>query len=146
MHSVECSIPRWTHLWSSCLHVSARGPNSFIEHVDAGDLDLDPAHLGAVVRDEEDLDVGCAENHQQVAARHGKSVAQLAISWVLGDPAVTVALVGIRRTEELKENVAAVEWRLSAEERQEIDTIFADEGVPTHAETSQITEPFLPAR
>ena len=48
-----------------------------------------------------------------IAARHGKSVAQLAISWVLGDPAVTVALVGIRRSEELKENVAAVEWRLS---------------------------------
>ena len=48
-----------------------------------------------------------------IAARHGTSVAQLAISWVLGNPAVTVALVGIRRTEELQENVAAVEWRLS---------------------------------
>ena len=81
-----------------------------------------------------------------IAARHGKSVAQLAISWVLGNPAVTVALVGIRRTEELKENVAAVEWRLSPDERQEIDAIFAEEGVPTHSETSQITEPFLPAR
>ena len=52
-----------------------------------------------------------------IAARHGKSVAQLAISWVLGNPAVTVALVGIRRSEELKENVAAVEWRLSPDER-----------------------------
>ena len=81
-----------------------------------------------------------------IAARHGKSVAQLAIAWVLGNPAVTVALVGIRRSEELIENVAAVEWRLLPEERQEIDAIFADEGVPTHADTSQITEPFLPAR
>ena len=33
------------------------------------------------------------------------------MSWGLGNPAVTVALAGIRRTEELKENVAAVEWR-----------------------------------
>ena len=57
-----------------------------------------------------------------IAARHGKSVAQLAISWVLGNPAVTVALVGIRRTGELKEDVAAIEWRLSADERKEIDT------------------------
>ena len=81
-----------------------------------------------------------------IAARHGKSVAQLAISWVLGNPAVTVALVGIRRSEELKENVAAVEWRLSPDERKEIDTIFAEEGVPTHSEPAQITEPFLPAR
>ncbi len=71
-----------------------------------------------------------------IAARHGKSVAQLAISWVLGNPAVTVALVGIRRSEELKENVASVEWRLSPDERQEIDTIFAEEGVPTHSAES----------
>ena len=81
-----------------------------------------------------------------IAARHRKSVALLAIAWVLDNPAVTVALVGIRRTEELKENVAAVEWRLSPEERQEIDTIFSEERVLTHANTSQITEPFLPAR
>ena len=80
------------------------------------------------------------------AVRHGKSVAQLAIAWVLGNPAVTVGLVGIRRTEELKENVAAVEWRLSPDERQEIDTILAEEDVPTHAETTQIIEPFRPVR
>ena len=40
------------------------------------------------------------ERLRPIAARHGKSVAQLAISGVLGDPAATVALVGIRRTEE----------------------------------------------
>ena len=34
----------------------------------------------------------------------------------------------------------------SPDERQEVDTIFAEERVPTHSETSQITEPFLPAR
>ena len=53
------------------------------------------------------------ERLRTIAAGHGKSVAQLAIAWVPGNPAVTVALVGIRRTEELNENVAAVEWRLS---------------------------------
>ena len=42
-----------------------------------------------------------------IAARHGKSVAQLAIAWVLGNAAVTVALVGIRRTEELKQKVTS---------------------------------------
>ena len=82
---------------------------------------------------------------EEIAARHGRSVAQLAIAWVLGHPAVTVALVGIRRSEELKENVAAVEWRLSAEERQEIDRAFAEEGVPLHVDTPQIVEALLPA-
>ena len=66
------------------------------------------------------------ERLRAIAGGHDKSVAQLAISWVLGNPAVAVALVGIRRTEELKENVAVVEWRLSPDERQEIDTIFAE--------------------
>ena len=84
------------------------------------------------------------ERLQAIAARHGKSVVQLAISWVLGNPAVTVALVGIRRTEKLKENVAAVEWRLSPDERQEIDTIFAEEGVPTHSEPPRSPNPSCP--
>ena len=72
------------------------------------------------------------ERLKGLAARHGKSVAQLAIAWVLGHPAVTVALVGIRRPAELRENVQAVDWRLSAEDRAEIDRIFAEEGVPTY--------------
>ena len=38
-----------------------------MEHVDAVDLDLDLARLGAVVLDRDDLDVGFAEDHEQVA-------------------------------------------------------------------------------
>ena len=64
---------------------------------------------------------------------------------MLGHPAVTVALVGIRRSEELRENVAAVEWRLSAEDREQIDRAFAEEGVPLHLDTPQIVEALLPS-
>jgi aryl-alcohol dehydrogenase-like predicted oxidoreductase len=64
-------------------------------------------------------------------------VAQLAISWVLGHPAVTVALVGMRNITELEENVAAVDWKLSDEDRVEIDRIFAEEGVPTYVDAEQ---------
>ena len=72
-----------------------------------------------------------------LAGRHNRSVAQLAISWVLGHPAVTVALVGMRNTAELEENVAAVDWKLSDEDRAEIDRIFAEEDVPTYADAEQ---------
>jgi len=58
---------------------------------------------------------------------------------------VTVALVGVRRSEELKENVAAVGWSLSADDREQIDRAFAEEGVPTHVDTPQNVEPFMPA-
>lgn len=67
-----------------------------------------------------------------LAARAGRSLPQLAIAWVLGHPAVSVALVGMRTARELAENVAAAEWQLSAEERAEIDRIFAAEKCPTY--------------
>ena len=74
---------------------------------------------------------------QDLAARYDKSVAQLAIAWVLGHPAVTVALVGMRNAKELDENVAAADWRLTPEDRAEIDRIFEEEGVPTHVNSAQ---------
>ena len=77
------------------------------------------------------------ERLKALAASYAKSVAQLAIAWVLGHSEVTVALVGMRNTRELEENVAAVDWKLTAEDRAEIDRIFQEEDVPTHRETAQ---------
>ena len=77
------------------------------------------------------------ERLKAIAKRHDKSVAQMAIAWTLGHPAVSVGLVGVRNEWELKENVAAVEWQLTAETREEIDAIFAEENVPTHVTTDQ---------
>ena len=71
------------------------------------------------------------------AADHGHSVAQLAIAWLLGNPAVTVGLVGMRNEQELAENVAAADWRLDADERRAIDRIFEEEGVPTYVDAPQ---------
>jgi aryl-alcohol dehydrogenase-like predicted oxidoreductase len=70
-----------------------------------------------------------------LAGSYNKSVAQLAIAWVLAQPAVTVALVGMRNTRELDENVAAADWRLTDADRAEIDRIFAEESVPTYVDT-----------
>jgi len=77
------------------------------------------------------------ERLKTVAAQHEKSVAQMAIAWTLGHPAVSVGLVGVRNEWELKENVAAADWKLTDEIREEINSIFADEGVPTHVNTEQ---------
>lgn len=74
---------------------------------------------------------------QELAADHGKSVAQLAIAWVLGNPAVTTALVGMRNERELQENVAASDWKLSPEVRAQIDRIFVEEGAPTYVDAAQ---------
>jgi len=74
---------------------------------------------------------------KELAAGYGKSVAQLAIAWVLSNPAVTVALVGVRNVMELEEDVAAVDWKLTEEDRNEIDRIFKEEGVRTYHDYQQ---------
>jgi aryl-alcohol dehydrogenase-like predicted oxidoreductase len=55
----------------------------------------------------------------------------------LGNPAVTVALVGMRNEKELKENVTAGNWKLTSDDRAEIDRIFAEEGVSTYVDAEQ---------
>ena len=74
---------------------------------------------------------------KELAASYGKSVAQLAIAWVLSNPAVTVALVGMRNERELQENTAAADWKLTAADCAEIDRIFIEEGVPTYVDAKQ---------
>jgi aryl-alcohol dehydrogenase-like predicted oxidoreductase len=77
------------------------------------------------------------ERLKAFAARYDKTVAQLAIAWVLAHPAVTVALVGMRNVKELEENVAATSWVLGDEDKAEIDHIFEEEGVPTYVTRAQ---------
>jgi aryl-alcohol dehydrogenase-like predicted oxidoreductase len=74
---------------------------------------------------------------QELAGDYGYTVAQLAIAWVLGHPAVSVALVGMRNEQELQENVVATDWRLSDADRTEIDRIFTEEGVPIYVDAEQ---------
>lgn len=77
------------------------------------------------------------EKLKTFAADHGRTVAQLAIAWVLGNPAVTVGLVGMRNERELTENTAAADWRLSEDDRGVIDGFFEEEGVATYVDAPQ---------
>lgn len=62
-----------------------------------------------------------------IAARRGQSLAQLAISWVLRDPRMTSALIGASSVQQLEENVAALAGApLTQAELEEIDTFAVD--------------------
>ncbi|MEU3602176.1 L-glyceraldehyde 3-phosphate reductase [Streptomyces sp. NPDC006798] len=62
-----------------------------------------------------------------IAARRGQSLAQLALSWVLRDPRMTSALIGASSVAQLEENVAALAAApLTAAELAEIDTLAVD--------------------
>ena len=47
---------------------------------------------------------------KSIASEKGMTVAQLALAWVISNPAVSVALVGTRRAAEMEENSIAAEW------------------------------------
>jgi len=75
--------------------------------------------------------VAAVEDLKPIAARHGKTVAHLALRWVLSNPVVSVALVGFRRPAEVEEGAASLDWSLDEETLEEIDAVFAKHGVDT---------------
>jgi len=55
-----------------------------------------------------------------IAKRHGRTPGEVAIAWTLRHPAVTAAIVGLRRPEQVAGIIGAAEFRLSSEEIGEI--------------------------
>ncbi|MCX5376187.1 L-glyceraldehyde 3-phosphate reductase [Streptomyces sp. NBC_00091] len=59
----------------------------------------------------------------EIAARRGQSLAQLALTWVLRDERMTSALIGASSVKQLEENIAALAGEpLSEQELKEIDS------------------------
>ncbi len=65
------------------------------------------------------------EQLRVIAARHGKTPAQLAIAWTLRRPEVTCAIVGARRPDQVDDLVAAGDWQLDQADIATIDAALA---------------------
>ena len=72
------------------------------------------------------------EELKPIAGARGKGMPHLALRWVLSNPAVSVALVGMRTVQEVEDNVSGLEWALSGVEMAQIDDVFSRYGVDTH--------------
>jgi aryl-alcohol dehydrogenase-like predicted oxidoreductase len=59
-----------------------------------------------------------------IGKRHGHTPAEVAIAWVLANPAVTGAIVGARRPDQVRGTVGAAELHLSPHEIAQIDAFF----------------------
>ena len=57
-----------------------------------------------------------------IAKETGKTVAQVALNWVLQRPSVSSILFGARNENQLKENLGAVGWNLTKEQIKKLDT------------------------
>jgi aryl-alcohol dehydrogenase-like predicted oxidoreductase len=60
---------------------------------------------------------------QQIAQQKGISVAQLALAWLLHQPAVTSVIIGAKKTEQLEDNLKAIDVKLTQEELQQLDEV-----------------------
>jgi aryl-alcohol dehydrogenase-like predicted oxidoreductase len=56
-----------------------------------------------------------------VAKQTGKTVAQVAINWLLQRPTIDNIVIGARNEEQLKQNLGAVGWKLSVEQMKALD-------------------------
>lgn len=60
-----------------------------------------------------------------VAAETGKTVSQVALNWLLQRPTVSTVVIGARNEEQLRQNLGAVGWNLSAEQVAKLDAASA---------------------
>jgi len=60
---------------------------------------------------------------RRVASRHEVSVPEVALAWLLAQPAVTSVLCGVSKPEHLVANVKAIDLRLEASDLEELDAV-----------------------
>ncbi len=58
-----------------------------------------------------------------IAGKYGKTVAQLAIAWVLMHPAITSAIVGARHPGQVEEIIGGADWKIDPEDMERIEKI-----------------------
>ena len=60
-----------------------------------------------------------------VAKETGKSVPQIALNWLTTRPTVSSVIIGARNEEQLRDNLGAVGWSLTAEQLAQLDDASA---------------------
>jgi aryl-alcohol dehydrogenase-like predicted oxidoreductase len=79
-----------------------------------GGPDVDDEHLFKVV---DVLD--------EISAETEKTVAQIALNWILQRPTVANIVIGARNEKQLKDNLGAVGWNLTPDQMKKLDTVTA---------------------
>ncbi|MDF3980429.1 aldo/keto reductase [Luteibacter sp. PPL201] len=89
--------------------------------VDAGRIASGGAVGGPPVDDERLYDI--VDVLDEIGQARGKSIAQVALNWLLSRPSVANVVVGARNEAQLTQNLGAVGWSLTAEEITRLDTV-----------------------
>ncbi|GAB3494150.1 aldo/keto reductase [Spirosoma knui] len=84
---------------------------------------------------------GIVDVLDELAAETGKTVAQVALNWVLQRPTVCNVVVGARTEEQLRQNLGAVGWNLTTDQVKRLDA--ASERAPVYPYWHQRKSPHL---
>ncbi len=87
------------------------------------------AEAGQFVPFDKELGYRVVDALKEVAGRHGVSPARVALAWVLSRPAVSSVIVAARRTENLEDNLQAVDLVLPEDDLKLLDRV-SDPGTP----------------
>ena len=68
--------------------------------------------------------LGLVDLLRQIGDGHGRTPGEVAIAWTLRHPAVTAAIVGLRKPSQVDGVIGAMEFRLSDDEIQQIDSFM----------------------
>jgi len=49
----------------------------------------------------------------------------VAINWIVSQPHVTTALLGVKNEKQMEENIEALDWELTIKQQEEINHIFS---------------------
>jgi aryl-alcohol dehydrogenase-like predicted oxidoreductase len=77
------------------------------------------ADLGPPVDDERLFNV--VDALDAIARETGRTIPQIAINWLLQRPTVSSVILGARNEEQLRDNLGAVDWKLTAEQIATLD-------------------------
>ena len=80
-----------------------------------------PGETAASISDETIFDI--VDVLDEVAQEVGRSIPQVALNWLLERPTVCSIVLGARTEEQLRQNLEAVGWSLSSEQRARLDLV-----------------------
>jgi aryl-alcohol dehydrogenase-like predicted oxidoreductase len=67
----------------------------------------------------------CIAVMREIAAKHGVSVAEVALGFILSKPFVTSIIIGAKRMEQLEQNLAATKLKLDADDLEKLNEVSA---------------------
>ena len=70
-------------------------------------------------------DIDKVDKLRRISESIGQNCTNTAINWVVNQPGVTSALVGVKNSQQVDQNAQAVEWELEESVRRMIDEIFS---------------------